>query len=135
MQNKSVETKHNRRNCIITFNQKFKYNEITIYHYIHYIHYTIMFKTMDKVLKGLYSDMQRAHAECNLKQLDPPVQLAVNSLRLLPLPADMRQQLLSAKQSMAMDYFPAEIQDYILNEPSVAVTYCTLSCLIHPSTN
>ena len=82
-----------------------------------------MFKTMDKVLKGLYSDMQRAHAECNLKQLEPLEPLAVNSLRLLPLPADMRQQLLSAKQSMAMDYFPAEIQDYILNEPSVAVTY------------
>lgn len=84
-----------------------------------------MFKTMVKVLKGLYSDMQRAHAECNLKQLEPLEPLAVNSLRLLPLPADMRQQLLSSNNqaNMSTDYFPKEIQHHILNEQSVAVTY------------
>ena len=74
-----------------------------------------------KVLSVLHSDMQRAHADCNLEPLEPIVK-PVDSLRQLPLPADMRQQVLSSKQ--ATDYFPAEIQDYILNEQkSVAVTY------------
>ena len=72
-----------------------------------------------KVLGVLHSDMQRAYAECGLKQLDPTVKL-VDSLMQLPLPADMRQQVSSKP---ATDYFPAEIQDYILNEQSVAVTY------------
>ena len=73
-----------------------------------------------KVLSVLHSDMQRAHADCNLEPLEPIVK-PVDSLRQLPLPADMRQQVLSSKP--ATDYFPAEIQDYILNEQSVAVTY------------
>jgi hypothetical protein len=72
-----------------------------------------------KVLGVLHSDMQRAYAECGLKQLDPTVKL-VDSLMQLPLPADMRHQVSSKP---ATDYFPAEIQDYILNEQSVAVTY------------
>jgi hypothetical protein len=73
-----------------------------------------------KVLSALHSDMQRAHAECNLEQLEPTVK-PVDSLMQLPLPADLRQQVLSSKP--ATDYFPAEIQHHILNEQSVAVTY------------
>ena len=74
-----------------------------------------------KVLGVLHSDMQRAHAECNLEQLEPTVK-PVNSLMQLPLPADMRQQVLSSKPATDY-YFPAEIQHHILNEQSVAVTY------------
>jgi len=79
-----------------------------------------MFKTMDKVLSVLHSDMQRAYAVCDSRQLDPTVK-PVDSLMQLPLPADLRRQVLSSKQ--ATDYFPAEIQDYILNEQSTAITY------------
>jgi hypothetical protein len=74
-----------------------------------------------KVLSVLHSDMQRSFSACNSEKLDPPTVQSVDSLMMLPLPADMRQQLLSSKPST--DYFPSEIQDYILNEPSVAVTY------------
>ena len=85
--------------------------------------YTIMFKTMDKVFKGLYSDMQRAYVGCDSQELKPTVQ-TVNSLRLLPLPADIRKQVLSShSHSHAGKYFPEDIQDYILNEQSVAITY------------
>ena len=85
--------------------------------------YTIMFKTMDKVFKGLYSDMQRAYVGCDSQELKPTVQ-TVNSLRLLPLPADIRNQVLSShSHSHAGKYFPEDIQDYILNEQSVAITY------------
>ena len=73
-----------------------------------------------KVLSALHSDMQRAHAECNLEQLEPTVK-PVDSLMQLPLPADLREQVLSSNP--ATDYFPAEIQHHILNEQSVAVTY------------
>jgi hypothetical protein len=72
-----------------------------------------------KVLSVLHSDMQRAHDGCD--SLEPTVK-PIDSWRKLPLPSDMREQL-SSSHSHAGKYFPAEIQDYILNEPSVAVTY------------
>jgi len=76
-----------------------------------------------KVIRVLHSDMQRAHAECNLEPLEPTVK-PVDSLMQLPLPADMRQQLLSSNgASQPMDYFPDEIQHHILNEQCTAVTY------------
>jgi hypothetical protein len=71
-----------------------------------------------KVIRMMHSALQCAFSACNL---DPPTVHSVDSLMRLPLPADMRQQLLSSNG--ATDYFPAEIQDYILNEQSVAVTY------------
>ncbi len=78
-------------------------------------------RTLHKVFKGLYSDMRRSFSACNL---DPPTVQAVDSLLKLPLPADMRQQLLSSNDAnLSMDYFPKEIQHHILNEQSVAVTY------------
>jgi hypothetical protein len=73
-----------------------------------------------KVLSVLHSDMQRAFSNCNSEKLEPTVK-PVDSLMQLPLPADLREQVLSSKQST--DYFPAEIQHHILNEQSVAVTY------------
>jgi hypothetical protein len=80
-------------------------------------------KTLHKVFHGLYSDMQHAHAECNLKQLEPTVK-PIDSWRKLPLPADMRQQLLSSgSESMESTYFPEEIQHHILNEQSTVITY------------
>ena len=78
-------------------------------------------RTLHKVFKVLYSDMRRSFSACNL---DPPTVQAVDSLLKLPLPADMRQQLLSSNDAnLSMDYFPKEIQHHILNEQSVAVTY------------
>jgi hypothetical protein len=71
-----------------------------------------------KVIRMMHSALQCAFSACNL---DPPTVHSVDSLIRLPLPADMRHQLLSSNG--ATDYFPAEIQDYILNEQSVAVTY------------
>jgi hypothetical protein len=70
----------------------------------------------------MYSDMQRSFSACNL---DPPTVQPVDSLMKLPLPADMRQQLLSSNNqaNLSADYFPKEIQHHILNEQSVAVTY------------
>ena len=77
-----------------------------------------------KVFHGLYSDMQSAHAECKSKQLEPTVK-PIDSWRKLPLPADMRQQLLSSggSESMESTYFPEQIQYHILNEQSTAITY------------
>jgi hypothetical protein len=82
-------------------------------------------KTMHKVFEGLYSDMQRAHVGCDSVQLEPTVQsVNSNSLRLLPLPSDIRNQVLSShSQSYSGKYFPKNIQDYILHEESVAITY------------
>ena len=78
---------------------------------------------LHKVFHGLYSDIQRAYAECRLKQLEPTVQ-SVDSWRKLPLPADMREQLHSnSTSSINSTYFPEEIQQHILNEQSVAITY------------
>ena len=82
-------------------------------------------KTLHKVFHGLYSDMQHAHAECNSKQLEPTVK-PIDSWRKLPLPADMREQLLSSGGSDSIDnstYFPEEIQHHILNEQSTVITY------------
>ena len=81
-------------------------------------------KTLHKVFHGLYSDMQRSFAECNLKQLEPTVK-TIDSWRKLPLPADMRQQQLSSDRAGSMEstYFPEEIQHHILNEQSTAITY------------
>lgn len=79
---------------------------------------------LHKVFHGLYSDMQHAHAECNLKQLEPTVK-RIDSWRKLPLPADMRQQLMCSGGSESIDstYFPEEIQHHILNEQSTVITY------------
>jgi hypothetical protein len=70
----------------------------------------------------MYSDMRRSFSACNLV---PPTVQSVDSLIKLPLPADMRQQLLSSNNqaNLSTDYFPKEIQHHILNEQSVAVTY------------
>ena len=68
--------------------------------------------------------MQSAHAKCKSKQLEPTVK-PIDSWRKLPLPADMRQQLLSSgvSESMESTYFPEQIQYHILNEQSTAITY------------
>ena len=81
-------------------------------------------RTLHKVFCGLYSDMQRAYAGCDSKRLEPTVQ-SVDSWRKLPLPADMRQQLMSSGGSGSMDstYFPQAIQHHVLNEQSTAITY------------
>ena len=98
---------------------KIKYNENTVYHYI-LIKMSI--NSLHKAFRGLYSDMRRSFSACNL---DPPTVQTVDSLMKLPLPADMRQQLLSSNNqaNLSADYFPKEIQHHILNEQSVAVTY------------
>jgi len=99
--------------------------------YILYSLHLIMFpdfdssnaRTLHKVFHGLYSDMHRAYADCDLKQLEPTVQ-RVDSWRKLPMPADMRQQLASgSSSSIKSTFFPEEIQHYVLNEPSTAITY------------
>jgi hypothetical protein len=79
-----------------------------------------------KVIRVLHSDLQRAFSKCHSERLDPIVK-PVDSLMQLPLPADMRKQLLSSNgnsQSMqSMEYFPKEIQHHILNEQCTAITY------------
>jgi hypothetical protein len=79
-----------------------------------------------KVIRVLHSDLQRAFSKCNSERLEPVVK-PVDSLMQLPLPADMRKQLLSSNgnsQSMqSMEYFPKEIQHHILNEQCTAITY------------
>jgi hypothetical protein len=83
-------------------------------------------KKMHKAFHGLYLDMQRSFAECNALKLNPvtkPFDSRINPMQL-PLPADMRTQLLSSNgNSQSMEYFPDEIQHHILNEPGVAITY------------
>ena len=79
-------------------------------------------RTLHKVFCGLHSDMQRAYAGCDSKRLEPTVQ-SVDSWRKLPLPADMRQQLETSEGAGSMEYFPEEIQHYVLNEQSMAITY------------
>ena len=80
-------------------------------------------KKMHKAFHGLYLDMQRSFTECNAVNLKPIVK-PIDSWMQLPLPADMRKQLLSSNgNSQSMEYFPDEIQRHILNEQSVAITY------------
>jgi hypothetical protein len=80
-------------------------------------------KKMHKAFHGLYVDMQRSFTECNAVNLKPIVK-PIDSWMRLPLPADMRKQLLSSNgNSQSMEYFPDEIQHHILNEQSVAITY------------
>ena len=80
-------------------------------------------KKMHKAFHGLYVDMQRSFTECNAVNLKPIVK-PIDSWMRLPLPADMRKQLLSSNgNSQSMEYFPDEIQRHILNEPGVAITY------------
>jgi hypothetical protein len=82
-------------------------------------------RTLHKVFHGLYSDMQRAYADCDSQQLEPTVQ-PVDSWRKLPMPADMRKQLLSSgggSELIESTYFPEEIQHHVLNEQSTAITY------------
>ena len=75
-----------------------------------------------KAFHGLYLDMQRAHNECNSERLEPTVK-EVDTWRTLPLPDDMRKQLVSGHELVDSTYFPEEIQTYILNEQSTAITY------------
>jgi hypothetical protein len=75
-------------------------------------------KTLHKVLHGLYSDMQRAHAACDLQQLEPTVR-PIDHWRKLPLPADMAD----SGGAIQSNYFPEEIQRHILNEHATAITY------------
>ena len=77
-----------------------------------------------KAFRGLHSDMQRSFAECSSSKFVKKT-VKVNTNRNLPLPAEMREQLLSSggTKSTESTYFPEEIQDHILNEPSTAVTY------------
>jgi hypothetical protein len=90
--------------------------------------YIIMFNSFDntgyKAFKGLYLDMQHAHAECKSQRLEPTVQ-TVDTWRKLPLPADMRKRLNASANASANanEFFPEKIQHHILNAPSVAVTY------------
>lgn len=75
-----------------------------------------------KAFRGLYSEMQRSFAECSSSKFVKTT-FKVNTHRNLPLPADMREQLLSSGGSKGSTYFPEEIQDHVLNEPSTATTY------------
>jgi hypothetical protein len=74
-------------------------------------------KTMHKVFRGMYSDMQDAFAKCRYMTLTPKIQLFDSRInaRQLPLPDGM--------QGSDNDYLPHEIQHHILNEPGVAITY------------
>lgn len=71
-----------------------------------------------KAFRGLHSDMQRSCISS--KFVKKTVKVATT--RNLPMPADMREQLLGGT-STKNTYFPEEIQDHILNEPSTATTY------------
>ena len=77
-----------------------------------------------KAFRGLHSDMQRSFAECSSSKFVKKT-VRITTSRNLPLPADMREQLLSSggSRSTKNTYFPEEIQDHILNEPSTATTY------------
>lgn len=80
-------------------------------------------KTMHKVLRILYSDIRDSFAYCTANHLGSPLVKSVDSWMKLPLPAEMRKRLLSDEKEEDNDYFPEEIQKYILNEQSVAITY------------
>ena len=84
-------------------------------------------KTMHKVFKGLYSDMQRSFQECNSKQFEPTTVKTVDSWMQLPLPADMRRRLISngsnGSNGSGDEFFPAEIQRHVLNEQSISIGY------------
>ena len=81
-------------------------------------------RTLHKAFRGLYSDMRRSFSECNSEKLHPPTVQSVDSWRKLPLPADMRQRLVSSNEAnRSMDYFPKEIQHHILNEQSISIGY------------
>ena len=73
---------------------------------------------MRKAFYGLYSDMQRAYAECQKQQqhLEPIVKM-IDSKRKLPLPSTHHDT------DTDFDFFPKEIKDYIWNERSTAITY------------
>lgn len=75
-----------------------------------------------KAFRCLYSDMQRSFTECSSSKFVKNT-VKVNTNRNLPLPAEMREQLLSSGGATKNTYFPKEIQDHILNEPSTATTY------------
>jgi len=75
-------------------------------------------KTLHKVLHGLYSDMQRSYAACDLQQLKPTVR-PIDHWRKLPLPADMAD----SGGAIQSNYFPEEIQRHILNEHATSITY------------
>ena len=77
-----------------------------------------------KAFRGLHSDMQRSFAECSSSNFVKKT-VRITTTRNLPLPADMREQLLSSDGARSTNntYFPEEIQDHILNEPSTATTY------------
>ena len=101
--------------------EKFKYNENTVYHYIcikhlssSITHHTSMSdNALRKVFHVLHSDMQRAYADCHILNLTPIIK-TVDSRRNLPRPSNSDDD---------SDFFPDEIRDHIMNEPSVAITY------------
>jgi len=72
-----------------------------------------------KAFRGLHSDMQRSCISSKFVKKT----VKVTTTRNLPMPADMREQVLSSGGSKGSTYFPEEIQDHILNEPSTATTY------------
>jgi hypothetical protein len=72
-----------------------------------------------KAFRCLYSDMQRSCISSKFVKKT----VKVTTPRNLPMPADMREQVLSSGGSKGSTYFPEEIQDHILNEPSTATTY------------
>jgi hypothetical protein len=72
-----------------------------------------------KAFRGLHSDMQRSCISSKFVKKT----VKVTTTRNLPMPADMREQVLSSGGSKGSTYLPEEIQDHILNEPSTATTY------------
>ena len=87
-----------------------------MYHYINHsikIAMTSNPNALRKAFGVLHSDLQHAFLECNALNLLPIVK-TVDSRRNLPRPSNSDDD---------SDFFPDEIRDHILNEPSVAITY------------
>jgi hypothetical protein len=85
---------------------------LQVYHCIDQSH-NMNLNALRKAFGVLHSDMQRAFAACHSTTLTPVVK-TVDSQRKLPLPSGV---------SSGSDYFPDEIRNHIMNEPSVAITY------------
>ena len=79
-------------------------------------------KTVQKVFRVLYSDIRDSFHACRSNNLGEPKIVPVDSWVQLPLPKEMRNRMIESN-NRADDFFPEEIQRYILNEQSISITY------------